>query len=585
MRQKLKQLREDTDRAEVSAVSIPKASDSLDKPVGQNSEDMRQRIERVRADLRDIEKFYNINISPNRQAQLRKYYVRQLTELHTSNFNTLSQQGKVDYLLLQNFIKRKLRQLGLDEEKDNKTRILLPFGPRILLLCQKRQEMEPMEAKTAAKYVHEVGKQIEDVMAKVNDGQVKLDQMIAFRAAKTVDALRSHLAEWFGFFKGYDPMFTWWVPEPYTHVDNMLAEYAEVIRRELVGIKQGDDNTIIGDPIGLKGLQADLEAEMIPYTPEELIRIGEAEYEWCEREMKKASQEIGYAEDWRAALEYVKDLYVEPGKQPQLIHDLAVEAIDYVKQKDLVTVPELCEETWRMFMMSPARQKVNPFFLGGNSILVSYPTDTMDHEAKLMSMRGNNIHFARSTVFHELIPGHHLQLFMNARHRPYRGMFDTPFWIEGWSFYWEMILWDKGFPETPENRIGMLFWRMHRCVRIIFSLKFHLGLMTPQECIDLLVDMVGHERSTAEGEVRRSFNGDYTPLYQAGYMVGGLQLYSLRSELVVKGKVTEKQFHDRILQENEMPIELLRALIEDKPLTADFKASWRFYSLPTQPAK
>ena len=51
----------------------------------------------------------------------------------------------------------------------------------------------------------------------------------------------------------------------------------------------------------------------------------------------------------------------------------------------------------------------------------------------------------------------------------------------------------------------MLFWRMHRCARIIFSLSFHLGKMTPQECIDFLVDKVGHERDNATAEVRRSF--------------------------------------------------------------------------------
>jgi uncharacterized protein (DUF885 family) len=118
-----------------------------------------------------------------------------------------------------------------------------------------------------------------------------------------------------------------------------------------------------------------------------------------------------------------------------------------------------------------------------------------------------------------------------------------------------MILWDKKFPKTAENRIGMLFWRMHRCARIIFSIKFHLGQMSPQECIDMLVEMVGHERATAEGEVRRSFNGDYSPLYQAGYMLGALQIYSLRKELVEAGKMTEKQFHDRVLRENMMPIE------------------------------
>ena len=70
----------------------------------------------------------------------------------------------------------------------------------------------------------------------------------------------------------------------------------------------------------------------------------------------------------------------------------------------------------------------------------------------------------------------------------------------------------------------MLFWRMHRCARIIFSLGFHLGTMTPRECIDLLVNQVGHERDNATAEVRRSFTGSYGPLYQAAYLLGGMQL-------------------------------------------------------------
>lgn len=140
-----------------------------------------------------------------------------------------------------------------------------------------------------------------------------------------------------------------------------------------------------------------------------------------------------------------------------------------------------------------------------------------------------------------------------------------------------MILWDRGFPETPENKIGMLFWRMHRCTRIHFSLNFHLGKWTPQECIDYLVEKGGHERATAEGEVRRSFNGDYSPLYQAGYMLGALQFYALRKEIVEEGKMTEKAFHDRILRENIMPVEMVRALLKNEKLDFDHKPSWRFY--------
>ena len=49
--------------------------------------------------------------------------------------------------------------------------------------------------------------------------------------------------------------------------------------------------------------------------------------------------------------------------------------------------------------------------------------DGMTHEQKMMSMRGNNPHFARAVTHHELIPGHHLQGYMTNRYRPYRERF------------------------------------------------------------------------------------------------------------------------------------------------------------------
>jgi hypothetical protein len=260
-----------------------------------------------------------------------------------------------------------------------------------------------------------------------------------------------------------------------------------------------------------------------------------------------------------------------------LIRDFAREAIDYVKKNDLVTVPKGAEETWRMEMMSPERQLVAPFFLGGETILVAYPTDTMTHEQKMMSLRGNNPHFARAVTHHELIPGHHLQQFMNRRYRSYRSSFRTPFWGEGWALYWEFILWDRGFTKTPEDKIGALFWRSHRAARIIFSLNFHLGNWTPEQCVDLLVNKVGHERENALAEVRRSFSGDYGPLYQMAYMMGGLQFYAMHRDLVKSGKMTDREFHDAILKEGSIPVEIVRAIITKQKLDRDHKASWQFY--------
>ena len=155
-------------------------------------------------------------------------------------------------------------------------------------------------------------------------------------------------------------------------------------------------------------------------------------------------------------------------------------------------------------------------------------------------------------------------------------MFRTPFFVEGWALYWEMLLWDMGFAKTPENRVGMLFWRMHRAARIVFSLEFHLGTRTADACIDMLVQDVGHEPDNARAEVKRSFEGGYPPLYQCAYMVGGLQIRALREELVTSGKMTDREFHDALLRENAIPIEMVRASLTGQELAEDFRSTWRF---------
>ena len=101
--------------------------------------------------------------------------------------------------------------------------------------------------------------------------------------------------------------------------------------------------------------------------------------------------------------------------------------------------------------------------------------------------------------------------------------------------------------------------------------------MTPQQCVDFLVERVGHERANATAEVRRSFGGGYGPLYQCAYMLGALQFRSLHRELVDTGKMTDQSFHDAILKENNIPVEMVRSILINQPLTKDFSSSWRFY--------
>ncbi|KAH8667073.1 hypothetical protein BX600DRAFT_436440 [Xylariales sp. PMI_506] len=554
-------------------------------------EPIADRVRRVQADQDELIAYYKVEISETRYHRFREFFTSELASLQReAPFESYSQGEKADYILLQNYLNRARRTLDLEHELDAEfAPFTEAFVKPIVGWIESRMRVSPtVDPKAVAasftKLLGSIARCREDVDADAAKPEVRraYSRRAGYRAAGMVDRLRAHLRETHGFYTGYDPLWDWWVKEPYARLDEALAALPGFFREKLVGIKpgSGDDDAIVGQPIGRSGLLSELEAEMIPYSPEELIRLAEKEYTWCETQMLKASRELGFGEDWRAALEHVKGLCEPPGNQPAFIKDIVAEATSYVKENSLVTVPRLAEEAIRMVMIPPAQQRVSPFFLGGPVLYVSYPRADMAHGDKLMSMRGNNRHFSKATAFHEMIPGHHLQLYTavrgSATHRAW--LFQTPFYIEGWALYWEMVFWARGdFFTSAEDEVGTLFWRMHRCARIVFSLRFHLGQMSPEECIDLLVRWVGHERANAEGEVRRSLNGDYSPLYQAAYLLGALQLWKLRGEVLDGGVMGEKQFHDAVLAQNMIPIEMLRAILLGQELRRDFKSSWRFY--------
>ncbi len=529
---------------------------------------MRDLIQTFTADEKILLQYYNQPLSPTRIARLHRFYTETRGAMDDIHFESLGRSEKVDYLLLSNLLAGRTRQLDSDEKEAARLYDLLPFLQVAWNLVEARQRVDAMEPESCASSLEAIRQQIPQ--------NPKGERTVAYLAAQRAEEIRESLREWFGFYDAYDPLFTWWCAEPFKALDKALDDYTKLLRETLVGIASDDDLAIIGKPIGREGLLSDLTAELIPYSPEELIDLGKREYAWCEAEMIKASQEMGLGDDWRSALEKVKLDHLRPGEQPRFIRELTEEAIRFVKDHNLMTIPPLTEEVWRMQMMAPDRQRVNPFFLGGDTIIVSFPTDGMSHERKQKSMRANNRHFARATVFHELIPGHHLQAYIEERNYPYRSIFYTPFWTEGWALWMEFLFWNLGFPQTPENRIGMLFWRMHRCVRIEFSLGFHLGWFSPEECIQMLVEKVGHEPETAEGEVRRSLKGDYPPLYQAAYMLGAMQMRALAKECIEGKGMSHREFHDAILAENNIPIPILRAILLDHPLTKDFNPNWRF---------
>jgi uncharacterized protein (DUF885 family) len=546
--------------------------------------DLRVAVNRYLLDKAAIERRYEVPHSPARSQRLRAFYQGWQRRLAESDFDGLNTEGKIDYVMLRNRVEYDLEALGLSETRWRQMSPLFPFFDRLRLLQEDRFDRKRVEPRAAAATLNAVAQQVAGLTealvteARKPGGVVKragISAVVASRAASHVDALRLMLTDWNAFYDGYDPLFSWWAREPYGRLDKALVGYGDAIRQHLAGIRPGEKAPIIGDPVLTEGLRADLAYEMIPYTPDELIAIGMKEFEWIENQFRIVARDMGFGDDWKAALEHTKNLAPPPGEKPWVIFEIARYSESFIERMNAVTMPPLAREVWRLAMQTPERQLINPFFSGGEVTRVSYPTDAMSHDDKVMSMRGNTPHFNFATVHHELIPGHHMQAFLTDRFNPHRGALQrTPFWREGWSLYWELQLWDRQFPRNDPDKIGMLFWRLHRAARIVFSLNYQLGKWSPQQAVDFLVDRVGHERANAEAEVRRTAID--APLYQVAYMMGGLQFRALYRELVDSGKMSATAFHDAVMQGGYMPVELVRARLLGLPLTRDYKTQWKF---------
>jgi len=541
-------------------------------------------IERYETDHNELARFYGYRVlSQSHAERLEKFYDESMASLEKIKFAGLPQAARVDYLLMRHQLEYRKKSLATNWHKLAEIEALVGFKDGVLELHEGYRQRAAMEARPTAEKLAEIQRAVAELESKIaveeGEGKLVTTAVLALRAQKVVVELQRRLDGWYRFYAGFDPQFSWWVKQPHGELEAGLEAYRKKLGELVTGGKKGGEAPLVGDPIGAAALADDLAVEMLVYSPAELLAIGEREFAWCRAEMEKAAAEMGFGDDWGRALEKVKEDFVPPGEQDDLAAEIARDVLKFLDKKDLVTVPDLCAETWYLTMLGKKEQETLPYAVyRGQAIGIAYPTDEMSVEKKLMSLRGNNRHFTRAVIPHELIPGHHLQKFMAARHATHRKMFSTPFYVEGWALHWEMLLYDLDYPRTPEERIGMLFWRSHRCARIIVSLKFHLGGMSPEEMVAFLVDEVGMEESGARSEVRRYIGDSYSPLYQCGYMLGGLQLRALYKETVGEGqgKMSPREFHDAVLRLGPVPIEMVRVTLLKKPLTRDFRARWGF---------
>src|SRR5213078_1111449 len=96
-----------------------------------------------------------------RRERFKKFYSDWLKSLQSVNFDSMSQDGKIDYLLFKNHLEYELRQLDLQSRQLDEIEPLLPFASKIIELEEARRRMEPINAAKVAATLTDLRKQVD----------------------------------------------------------------------------------------------------------------------------------------------------------------------------------------------------------------------------------------------------------------------------------------------------------------------------------------------------------------------------------------------------------------------------------------
>jgi uncharacterized protein (DUF885 family) len=293
-------------------------------------------------------------------------------------------------------------------------------------------------------------------------------------------------------------------------------------------------------------------------SPEEIYQTGLSEVARIRGIMDSVRQAVGFKGDLAAFFEYMKtDKRFMPYKTPQEVLD-AFEHIHQKMQPQLATmfhhVPKTAFEIRQTeaFRAASASAEYNQGSADGTRPGIFY-VPILD------ATTFNTTSGMESLFLHEAIPGHHYQLSLQQEDTllpAFRRFGGNNAYVEGWALYCESLGKELGLYTDPYQYMGALGDEIHRAIRLVVDVAIHSKGMTREEAIKYMMDNEAISLDGATAEIERYMA---IPGQALGYKVGALKIRQLRSkyEAELKDKFHLADFHDEILKDGAMPLEVL----------------------------
>ena len=168
-------------------------------------------------------------------------------------------------------------------------------------------------------------------------------------------------------------------------------------------------------------------------------------------------------------------------------------------------------------------------------------------------------------VAHEGAPGHHIQIALGQELTnlpPFRRDSNITAFVEGWAVYSEQLGRELGLYPTPTDRFGMLSLEMWRACRLVMDVGLHWRGATRDQALACLRDNTALSETNMQSEVDRYIAW---PGQALGYKIGELKIMELRhrAEAALGAGFDERRFHDMVLDEGAMPLDVLESRVDE----------------------
>ena len=356
-------------------------------------------------------------------------------------------------------------------------------------------------------------------------------------------------------------------------LDELLAQlndYADWLRAEMAPRARQDHRLPVE-------LYADnLKTFGVREKPETLIRDAQFGFQEIKAQMRSVARQIADKRGWdNGELMYVMaELKKETIPEDKLmeVYMARLAAIEeMIRKYDIITLPErnasirLATEAESASIPAPF---MSPPQLVGNTgqygefVLVQSNPALEGDDSVMDDWNHDSVTWALTV--HEARPGHEMQfaaLVENGTSLARSTYAFNSANVEGWGLYSEAIMMEY----LPlEGQLFTLLARLQRAGRMFMDPMVNLGLLTPEDAVDFMMNQIGLSKAMASSEADRY--AFLAPGQATSYYYGYRNLQRLRTEveMTLGDRFNQRKYHDFILLQGLLPPELLRqAVLQD----------------------